>query len=155
MEPMHIYKFNIKYKSYPDMIDEAAEINAAVDPETGLSWNDMYGDFGTTFASIKYLGDWNFYQFCVNYNIAELAEKDLTIFSYNITKESGLAFLNFPGYLSTGLSALDISSISSYNPDIRRSNRASIDNPHYYYDQMIRKGLYYEPYIMNYLKGEL
>ncbi|MCB1194279.1 MAG: RHS repeat-associated core domain-containing protein, partial [Leptospiraceae bacterium] len=144
-----------KVESYQSMIDEAAEINADVDPETGLSWNDSYGDFGTTFASIKYLGDWNFYQFCVNYNVAELTEKYLTLGDLNVTEALDWSSLNFPGYLSTALVALDIKDIDYYNPDIKRSNRASVDNHIYYYRESVRKGLYFTPYLMNFLKGGL
>ncbi|MCB1194283.1 MAG: hypothetical protein KDK90_27865 [Leptospiraceae bacterium] len=33
-------------------------------------------------------------------------------------------------------------------------SRASLDNPGYYYNQMIRKGLYYVPYVLDFTNGQ-
>lgn len=74
----------------------------------------------------------------------------------NLTQMSGIQALNFPGHTAWILTSfLDGGDVEFYNMDIMRNNRASlVDNPSYYYDQMVRKGLYYTPYIFDFINGQ-
>ncbi|MCB1194377.1 MAG: hypothetical protein KDK90_28350, partial [Leptospiraceae bacterium] len=153
------------YYGFSDDV-EAAESAVA---ETGteaptfgdITWNPMtWSNFGILHS------EW--WQYTINQQvIAFFSEEELYLlptwedapwnpeYNINLTKFFAYEALNFPGYTGWGLTIYSIfSDIIPYNPSIQKDNRASIDNPRYYYDEMIRKGLYYVPYVLDFVEGK-
>ncbi|MCB1194234.1 MAG: hypothetical protein KDK90_27610 [Leptospiraceae bacterium] len=72
----------------------------------------------------------------------------------NVTNWKDLVFEGNSQTFTYDATRHNMTYIIPYNPSIQRDNRANIDNPRYYYDEMIRKGIYYTPYISDFINGQ-
>ncbi|MCB1194238.1 MAG: hypothetical protein KDK90_27630, partial [Leptospiraceae bacterium] len=149
---MFIYSFG-DY-GYGELVQEAKDANDVLDVAYKIGEN--------FWESISHLEGVQYLQGLVNNTVIFVFSNDelylLPFFpeqyNINITAWTGISSLNFPGYISYVLTYLSVKDVAAYNPDIRKSRRASLDNNIYYYRESVKKGLYYLPYIVNIIEGE-
>ncbi|MCB1194274.1 MAG: hypothetical protein KDK90_27820, partial [Leptospiraceae bacterium] len=164
-----VYSF-FDFTMDPD-IEAGKEVVEAGRTYVDITWNPLTWVGYFIWNPIK----WAFYEF--SEIVSEMAEQDLFLlptksswwidkgpqclqnavgsfqaYNPNLT-ELLYSGLNYPGNIAWLLFDYTVySDLMTYKPSITQYN--SPDNPGYYYDQMIRKGLYYIPYTIDFIEGK-